>query len=63
MDIGTVLKKLRSTPRGYSQPLEVAQDMRQVRGDSGPALSPAACVAMFSPKQTMGLLYCYRIEA
>jgi hypothetical protein len=30
MDIGTVLKKLRSTPRGYSQPLEVAQDMRQV---------------------------------
>ncbi|KAF6252831.1 hypothetical protein COO60DRAFT_494155 [Scenedesmus sp. NREL 46B-D3] len=30
MDIGTVLKKLRSTPRGYSQPLEVAQDVRQI---------------------------------
>jgi hypothetical protein len=30
MDIGTVLKKLRSTPRAYTQPLEVAQDMRQI---------------------------------
>jgi hypothetical protein len=30
MDIGTVLKKLRSSPRGYTQPLEVAQDMRQI---------------------------------
>eukprot|EP00883_Tetradesmus_obliquus_P004904 jgi/Sobl393_1/15300/SZX63028.1 len=30
MDIGTVLRKLRSSPRGYSMPFEVAQDMRQI---------------------------------
>ncbi|WIA23105.1 hypothetical protein OEZ85_001443 [Tetradesmus obliquus] len=30
MDIGTVLRKLRSQPRGYSMPFEVAQDMRQI---------------------------------
>lgn len=30
MDIGTVLKKLRSNPRQYSQPSEVAADIRQI---------------------------------
>lgn len=30
MDLGTVLKKLRSKPMGYTQPQEVADDVRQI---------------------------------
>jgi hypothetical protein len=30
MDLGTVLKKLRSKPLGYTQPQEVAEDVRQI---------------------------------
>jgi hypothetical protein len=52
MDIGTVLRKLRSTPRQYASPIDVAADMRLIwdnclkcaAGARGCAVARVACV-------------------